>query len=207
MQHRQRHSFTHPDTGHHSYSPRHENRACSFSVGFSQNHSSLNLGPVCPKAIVGLRSSLSVDWWWNEAIIKQWCCWQIGTLLLNIALPRLHSHLALNLYFMCPLKGFPLSMQTLFSRPCLLSFMISFLVAPILPYFHSFLPSLFLFAPFLADFFSTSFIYSLSTLWFYFLPSHFPISFFCSLSGKMYLWIWLIWNILNPIRTVIKTVK
>lgn len=57
VQRGQKHPCSHLDTGHHSYSARHENRTCWFAL----NHSSLNLGPVSPSARSESRSSLFLD--------------------------------------------------------------------------------------------------------------------------------------------------
>lgn len=75
MQHGQRWPFSHLDTDHHSYSPRHANRTCSLSVGFSQNHSSLNSGPVSPKT--NLVTEISFVHWlamkWGD-LTAECCC-------------------------------------------------------------------------------------------------------------------------------------
>lgn len=174
MQHRQRRSFTHLNTGHHSYSPRHENRACSLSVGFSEKPQLIELGPSLPKSNR-----------WTEIYFVRWLVMKWGDHTAVVLLPNRYSAAEHRSAPVAP----PLSLKFVFyvsiESISLVNANTSQQALPPLFYDLIFLCSI------LIWFFPTAFVYSFSPLWFYFLASHYPISFFCSLSGKMYLWIWL----------------
>lgn len=202
MQHRQRRSFTHLDTGHHSYSPRHENRTCNLSMGFEPKPQLIELGPSLPKSNR-----------WTEIFFVRWLVMKWGDHTAVVLLSSRHSaalvarSLSLRFVIYVSTERISLVNANTSSAGLACSLLQSRLPLP-LPYSsHLFfltstlfinsisllirIPLQYVLHSILICFFSTSYIlYSPSPLWFYFLPSHYPISFFCTLSEKMYLWIW-----------------
>lgn len=99
VQHRQRRSFSHLDTDHHSHSPRHENRTCRLSRWFSLNHTSLNLGPVSHKQYL--------DWDLLCPLTADGVGWSFSWVLLNVTQYWLHVSLDFDLKLTWSLASSP----------------------------------------------------------------------------------------------------
>lgn len=112
VQHRQRRSFSHLDTDHHSYSPRHENRTRGLSRGFSLNHTSLNLGPVSHKQYL--------NWDLLCPLTADGVGWSFSWELLNVTQRWLHVSLDFDLKLARPLASSPMFFCITFAHisPC-----------------------------------------------------------------------------------------